>query len=148
MYVSILRDFEFQRNLHFQFLPFWIQILLKFLENSVKIFNKLWNSTLKNRYQLWHLRFDSFFILKYHGFTGLRVLEQILKLFECQSVLLKILRLYVKKNPVKLIPYWWNKYLKVEKIDHGAPLQVFGWVFLYSCFEAEGRYGTNRRLKR
>jgi hypothetical protein len=39
------------------------------------------------------------------GFTGLRVPEQILKLFECQSVLLKILRLYVKNNPVKLIPY-------------------------------------------
>ncbi len=39
------------------------------------------------------------------GFTGLRVLEQILKLFKCQSVLLKILRLFVKKNPVKLIPY-------------------------------------------
>jgi hypothetical protein len=38
-------------------------------------------------------------------FTGLRVPEQILKLFECQSVLLKILRLYVKNNPVKLISY-------------------------------------------
>jgi hypothetical protein len=31
----------------------------------------------------------------------------------------------VKNNPVKLIPYWWNKYLKVEKIDYGDPLQVF-----------------------
>jgi hypothetical protein len=39
------------------------------------------------------------------GLMGLRVPEQILKLFECQSVLLKILRLYVKNNPVKLIPY-------------------------------------------
>jgi hypothetical protein len=39
------------------------------------------------------------------GFTGLRVPEQILKLFECQSILLKILRLCVKKNLVKLIPY-------------------------------------------
>jgi hypothetical protein len=59
-------------------------------------------------------------------FTGLRVPEKILKLFQCQSVLLKILRICVKNNPVQLIPYWWNKYLKVEKIDHGAPLQVFG----------------------
>ncbi len=39
------------------------------------------------------------------GFTGLRVPEQILKLFECQSIQLKILRLCVKNNPVKLIPY-------------------------------------------
>jgi hypothetical protein len=54
------------------------------------------------------------------GFTGLHVPEQILKLFECQSILLKILRLCVKKNLVKLIPYWWNKCLKVKKIDHGA----------------------------
>jgi hypothetical protein len=38
-------------------------------------------------------------------FTGLRVPEQILKLFECQLILLKILRLCVKNNPVKLIPY-------------------------------------------
>ncbi len=72
MYVSIPRDFEFQRNLHLQFPPFWIQILLTFLESSVKMFNKLWNSTLKNRNQLWHLRFDLFFILKYRDFSWTR----------------------------------------------------------------------------
>ncbi len=52
MYVSIPRDFEFQRNLYLQFPPFWIQISQKFLESSMKIFNTLWNSTPKNRYQL------------------------------------------------------------------------------------------------
>jgi hypothetical protein len=70
--VSIPRDFEFQRNLHLQFPPFWIEIWLFFLESSVKIFNRLWNSTLKKRYQIWHLRFDSFLILKYRDFCWTR----------------------------------------------------------------------------
>ncbi len=53
MYVLTPREFGFQRNLHLQFPPFWIQISLKFRECSMKFYHALLKSSLKNRYPLW-----------------------------------------------------------------------------------------------
>ncbi len=72
MYISTSREFGFQRNLHLQFPPFWIQISLKFRESSMKFCYELWKSNLKNRYQLWHLRFESFLLVKYRDFCWTR----------------------------------------------------------------------------
>ncbi len=65
MYVLTPRDFEFQRKPHLLFPSFWIRISQKFHESSVKFCHTCRMLTLKKRYQLWHLRFDSFLILKY-----------------------------------------------------------------------------------
>ncbi len=64
MHILIPKDFRFQRNLHLQFPPFWIQISLQFRESSMKFCHALRNSTLNNRYQHWHLRFDWIFLVK------------------------------------------------------------------------------------
>ncbi len=58
MYILTPREFGFQRNLDCQFPPFWIQISRKFRKSSMKFCYALWNSTLKKRFSLWHLRFD------------------------------------------------------------------------------------------
>jgi hypothetical protein len=72
MYILTPREFGFQRNLDFQFPPFWIQISRKFRESSLKFCYALWNSTLKNRFSLWHLRFDYFLLVKYRDFWWTR----------------------------------------------------------------------------
>ncbi len=64
MHILIPKDFRFQRNLHLQLPPFWIQISLQFRESSMKFCHALRNSILKNRYQHWHLRFDWIFLAK------------------------------------------------------------------------------------
>ncbi len=72
MYILTPREFGFQRNLDFQFPPFWIQISRKFYESSMKFCYALWKSTIKNRYQLWYLRFDGVLLEKYRDFWWTR----------------------------------------------------------------------------
>ncbi len=59
IFISSFRHFESKFRWNFEKVP-W------------NFFYELWNSTLKNRYQLWHLRFESYLLVKYRDFCWTR----------------------------------------------------------------------------